>query len=105
MHRRDLLRFGAATVAASLQPALLSAAPPSKLGPVAGNNVEQWGMFEVSLPGPSGGNPYKDVTLTARFTMEHRSVQVTGFYDGEGVYRVRFMPDMPGQWSYATQSS
>jgi hypothetical protein len=105
MHRRDLLRYGAATVAASLQPALLSAATSGKPGPVAGSNVEQWGIFEVSLPGPSGGNPYKDVTLTARFTMEHRSVQVTGFYDGGGVYRARFMPDMPGRWSYETQSS
>src|ERR1017187_1031243 len=105
MHRRDLLRYGAATVAASLQPALLSAAASGKLGSVAGSNVEQWGIFEVSLPGPSGGNPYKDVTLTARFTMEHRSVQVTGFYDGGGVYRARFMPDMPGRWSYETQSS
>src|ERR1035437_7119652 len=105
MHRRDLLRYGAATVAASLQPALLSAAASGKPGSVAGSNVEQWGIFEVSLPGPSGGNPYKDVTLTARFTMEHRSVQVTGFYDGGGVYRARFMPDMRGRWSYETQSS
>src|ERR1035437_5606939 len=105
MHRRDLLRYGRASVAASLQPALLSAATSGKPGPVAGSNVEQWGIFEVSLPGPSGGNPYKDVTLTARFTMEHRSVQVTGFYDGGGVYWARFMPDMPGRWSYETQSS
>src|ERR1035441_2250542 len=106
MHRRDILRFGAATVAASLQPALLSAAPPSgKPGKVAGNSVEQWGLFEVSLPGPSGGNPYKDVAFTVRFMLEHRTVQVTGFYDGDGVYRARFMPDMRGRWSYETQSS
>ena len=105
MHRRDLIRYGAATVAVALQPAVLSAAPPSKPGTVAGKSVEQWGMFEVSLAGPSGGNPYKDVTLTALFTMEHRSVQVTGFYDGDGTYRVRFMPDTLGRWSYATQSS
>jgi hypothetical protein len=105
MHRRDLIRLGAATVAASLQPALLSAAASGKPEPATGQPVEQWGMFEVAIPGPSGGNPYKDVTLTARFTIEHRSVQVTGFYDGEGVYRIRFMPDMPGRWSYETQSS
>jgi len=112
MHRRDLLRFGAAAVAAGLQPSLLSAAPLGKpeaaavpaagsaAAPATVNNIEQWGIFEVSLTGPSAGNPYKDVTLTARFTMGHRSVQVTGFYDGEGTYRVRFMPDALGHWSY-----
>jgi hypothetical protein len=105
MDRRDILRFGAATVAASLQPTLLSAAQPGTRAAVAARSVEQWGMFELSLPGPSAGNPYKDVTFAARFTMEHRTVQVTGFYDGEGVYRTRFMPDAPGRWSYETQSS
>jgi hypothetical protein len=32
-------------------------------------------------------------------------VTVDGFYDGDGVYRVRFMPDTPGQWSYTTHSN
>ncbi len=105
MHRRDLLRFGAASVAVALQPAVLAAESQGKSGSVTAPNVEQWGMFEVALPGPSAGNPYKDVRLTALFTLEHRSVQVTGFYDGEGTYRVRFMPDAPGKWSYVTQSS
>lgn len=104
MKRRDLIRLGAASVAASLQPALLSAAAPGKT-PIAGKSVEQWGMFEVSLSGPAGGNPFKDVTLTALFTTEHRSVKVTGFYDGDGTYRVRFMPDAAGRWTYSTQSS
>jgi hypothetical protein len=105
MDRRDLLRYGAATVAAALQPAVLAAESSGKAGSVAGANIEQWGMFELALPGPTAGNPYKDVRLTAAFTLEHRSVQVTGFYDGDGTYRVRFMPDAPGKWSYVTQSS
>jgi len=105
MHRRDLIRFGAAAVTAALNPALLPGAPPDKPGTVASQSVEQWGIFEVSLPGPGTGNPYKEVTLTALFTMGHRNVHVTGFYDGGGGYRVRFMPDAPGRWSYVTQSS
>ncbi len=105
MHRRDLIRLGVASVASSLQPSMLSAVAPSKVGTVADKNIEQWGMFEVSLAGPAGGNPFKDVTLTALFTMEHRSTRVTGFYDGDGTYRVRFMPDAPGHWSYKTDSS
>jgi len=30
---------------------------------------------------------------------------VDGFYDGEGVYRIRFMPDVEGEWSYTTRSN
>ncbi len=108
MLRRDLIRFSAAAVASALQPSLLSArtgTAPSTVDQVAGDKVEQWGMFEVSFPGPAVGNPYKEVTLSARFTLQHRSVQVTGFYDGDGVYRVRFMPDALGRWSYVTESS
>jgi Domain of unknown function (DUF5060)/Protein of unknown function (DUF4038)/Domain of unknown function (DUF5605) len=104
VHRRDLIRFGAAAAVGALKPALLSGAP-SKTGLAAGESVEQWGVFEVALAGPAGGNPYKDVTLAAVFTLEHRNVRVTGFYDGDGTYRVRFMPDAPGRWSYATESS
>jgi hypothetical protein len=104
MHRRDLLRFGVATAATSLQPGLLSALAPSRPTTPA-SNVEQWGLFELPLTGPTTGNPYKDVALTARFTLEHRTVHVTGFYDGNNTYRIRFMPDAPGHWTYTTQSS
>jgi hypothetical protein len=83
---------------------MLMAAAPAPV-PATHGPIEQWGLFEVELPGPSSGNPFKDVTLTARFTLEHRTVQVTGFYDGDGAYRVRFMPDAPGRWTYTTDSS
>ncbi len=33
-----------------------------------------------------------------------QSIEVTGFYDGDGTYRVRFMPDAPGVWRYETKS-
>ncbi|QHN03014.1 DUF5060 domain-containing protein [Granulicella sp. WH15] len=108
MLRRDLIRFGAASVAATLQPALLSAAnksaskSPSRSKPE--ESIEQWGLFEASFPGPTTGNPFKDITLKATFTLEHRAVQVTGFYDGEGTYRVRFMPDALGHWTFETHS-
>ena len=105
MHRRDLIRLGAATVAAALEPNLLAASAPQKPTAASASSIEQWGMFEVTLPGPSTGNPYKDVKLTATFTLEHRSVRLTGFYDGEGTYRIRFMPDAPGRWTYTTDSS
>ena len=55
--------------------------------------VERWGVFELKLDGPKDANPFVDVEFTAEFTNGDRSVGVTGFYDGEGVYRVRFIPD------------
>lgn len=103
MDRRDVLKLGAATIAATLQPMrLVAEAEESR---TRGGSVERWGHFEVALKGPSTGNPFKDVTLTATFRQGHRTVEVKGFYDGEGVYRVRFMPDEPGSWTYKTASS
>jgi hypothetical protein len=68
--------------------------------------VEQWGVFEVALPGPTNGNPFVDVTLSARFTSDGTNATVVdGFYDGAGIYRVRFMPDRQGAWHYLTMSS
>jgi hypothetical protein len=106
MRRRELLRLGAASVAASLNPLLHSQPEATPTKPTtASQDIEQWGIFELALAGPSTGNPFKDVTLTANFTFEHRNVQVTGFYDVEGIYRVRFMPDTTGDWVYETESS
>jgi len=104
MDRRDILRLGAAAAVAAINPALASAAP-IKSPTDSSASIEQWGLFEVTLPGPSTGNPFKDVKLTATFTLGHRNVHVTGFYDGDGAYRIRFMPDATGRWSYNTESS
>jgi hypothetical protein len=65
----------------------------------------QWDIFELALKGPQTGNPFRDVTLSAIFRQKDREVEVGGFYDGDGVYRIRFMPDAPGAWSYRTRSS
>jgi len=104
MERRDVLKFGVATFASTLQPSSLGAATETS---AAGDrsSVEQWGLFELPLPGPSAGNPFKDVTLTAEFAHGHRTVLAKGFYDGDGIYRVRFMPDTLGLWTYSISSS
>jgi hypothetical protein len=67
--------------------------------------VEQWGLFEITLNGPADGNPFLDVDLSATFTQGGKSVLVSGFYDGGGVYRVRFMPPSQGEWRYETASN
>jgi hypothetical protein len=78
----------------------------SALAPLrAADSAERWGEYEVALQGPRAGNPYVDVQLRARFQYRDRMVDVDGFYDGDGVYRVRFMPDEIGEWSYRTSSN
>jgi hypothetical protein len=66
---------------------------------------EQWGVLELELFGPTDGNPFIDVQFTATFEQGERKQTVAGFYDGDGVYRVRFMPDREGEWRYTTRSS
>ncbi len=68
--------------------------------------TEQWDVYEVALPGPTNGNPFVDVQFSARFVSAGtNAVVVGGFYDGGGIYRVRFMPDRQGAWQYTTISS
>jgi len=78
------------------------AAAAAQSGPA---RIERWGLFEAQFPGPASGTPYIDVKFAADFRFEHRTVAVDGFYDGEGIYRVRFMPDVEGEWSYTTRSN
>ncbi len=81
---------------------LLLLAPASAADPPA---VEQWGTFELTLSGPSKGNPFTEVELSARFTQAKQTLTVSGFYDGEGTYRIRFMPPTQGEWTYTTKSN
>lgn len=67
--------------------------------------AERWDIFETSLQGPAAGNPFLEVRFGARFRFEHRTVDVDGFYDGAGTYRVRFMPDAEGEWTFTTRSN
>lgn len=90
---------------------LAGIAPRRAAGADAGP-VEQWGLYEVKLDGPSAGNPsgapfnpFTDVDLSADFTSGDRRLTVAGFYDGDGVYRVRFMPPAAGDWRYETRSN
>ena len=69
------------------------------------NTIEQWGIFELVLHGSAEGNPFLDVELSAQFSYKHRTINVDGFYDGDGVYCIRFMPDTPGIWQYRTRSN
>jgi len=67
--------------------------------------VEKWGVFEVAVHGRADGNPFLDYEVSGVFTGERETVRAEGFYDGEGVYRVRFMPSFEGRYSYTVEGS
>ena len=67
--------------------------------------VERWGMLELSLPGKAAGNPFTDYEIRGRFTGEKEDVAVPGFYDGDGVWKVRFMPSFTGEYRYTVSGS
>jgi hypothetical protein len=72
---------------------------------VAQVKTEKWKTFELTLNGPAEGNPFTDVKLTGQFIHAADTISVQGFYDGNGVYKIRFMPQKEGEWSYLTASN
>ena len=99
MNRRELFKLSSLAVAAASSRALAeSAAVPNE-------KVRRWDAIEVTHIGPSAGNPFVDVTLSATFSLKNRSLTVGGFYDGNGAYKIRFMPDELGIWCWTTASN
>jgi hypothetical protein len=106
MNRRDMLKLSSYAVAAASAPALAEPSAPAAEGQAeSGQRVARWDFVELRFPGPSAGNPFLDVQLTATFRVRNRALTVEGFYDGAGVYKVRFMPDELGAWNWTTASS
>jgi hypothetical protein len=62
--------------------------------------IEKWSVFEVSINGNKNGNPYTDYSIEGVFEGKDETVKVNGFYDGEGLYKIRFMPSFEGEYTY-----
>ena len=75
------------------------------LNRISSAGTEQYSVFELELKGPSAGNPFTEVSLSAEFKFINRMLVVDGFYDGNGIYKIRFSPDEPGKWTYSTTSN
>src|SRR3984957_2035988 len=101
LSRREMLKLGSGTALG----ALAGAAPAMAQAAAKHKDVPHWEVFELTLPGPATGNPFVDIELAAVFVLGHRTVAVDGFYDGAGTYKVRFMPDEIGEWTYTTKST
>jgi hypothetical protein len=70
-------------------------------------DIPLWGRFEQPFTaGRHYTNPVQDSTLSVDFTAPSgRRVRVSGFWDGDHMWRVRVMPDEVGEWQYTTQAA
>lgn len=67
--------------------------------------IETWDYYEITLAGPKNGNPFVDVQIEATFTLGSSVKTVKGFYNGSGIYKIRYMPENTGTWKYVTKSN
>ncbi|MCK5135908.1 MAG: DUF4038 domain-containing protein [Bacteroidales bacterium] len=74
----------------------------------ATERVSIWNRFEIRLESEQDyTNPlYAVRSFYAVFTAPSgRAQKINGFWDGEKVWKIRFMPDETGEWSYFTHCS
>jgi hypothetical protein len=85
-------------------------ASPSKVTfTQASLTVEAYDLVEITakVESPDAKNPFTDATLVGTFSKSDGSDkrEVSGFCDSEdgGVFRIRFMPSSPGDYSYSLE--
>ncbi|MGB9596556.1 MAG: DUF5060 domain-containing protein [Candidatus Poribacteria bacterium] len=69
---------------------------------------ELWDTCEITLSSQRNyENPFQDTNVIATFMHEEtgKSFEVNGFYDGDNIWRIRFMPSETGKWAYVTHST
>lgn len=69
-------------------------------------STERWGIFELSLTTVlTFENPFLDVTLQGVFRSGMTVKTMDGFYDGDGVWKIRYMPEEMGTYTFHTVSN
>lgn len=62
--------------------------------------MERWDTLELAFSGKTNGNPFTDYDIKGTFSCDEEVKTVEGFYDGDGTYKIRFMPSFEGKYSY-----
>ena len=62
--------------------------------------MKQYEMFELVFSGETLTDNWAQIGLTAEFTCGDTVKTVKGFYDGDGRYIMRFLPEIPGEWHW-----
>lgn len=69
-------------------------------------NMIQYEPFEMSYEVETPiGCEYTDIAVTAEFRTDNNCISVNGFYDGDGIYKVRFLPLECGRYSYCIKGA
>ncbi len=73
----------------------------------ASSIVKQWTRFEDTFQSSKDyNNPVQNIKVTVEFTSPSGNKRrFLAFWDGNRVWRVRFSPDEPGNWTYKTACS
>jgi len=73
---------------------------------LAAKVVPRWDMTDFTLRSDRPyANPFRDIEVFADFTGPDGARRtVRAFYDGGDVWRIRFMPDLEGEWTALTRS-
>lgn len=70
-----------------------------------GESISKWDLYEITIIGPMNGNPFVDFKVAGEFFGKNERIKVDGFYDGNGVYKVRFMPSFEGEYCFRIHCS
>lgn len=67
--------------------------------------VECYGVFEITFHARISGNPFKHGHIAATFKGDNELKKVRGFYDGNDTFCIRFMPSFEGKYSYNIEAN
>lgn len=70
-----------------------------------GTTVPRWGMYEITVTAPVPADPFAPDVFSATFRNGALEQHIPGFYDGDGHFTVRFMPESTGDWTYQTHGA
>jgi hypothetical protein len=114
--RRNVAAAIVLTLVCVALPALARAAAPAAGAQVSGE-LKMWHKVTLTLAGPATSetatpNPFTDCRLTVAFSKGGRTITVPGYFAADGSagetgavagdrWRVHFMPDEAGEWTYA----
>lgn len=62
--------------------------------------MKQYDVLTLEFKGKTDGNPFTDYKIEGIFKSNSEEKRVLGFYDGNGIYKIRFMPSVNEKYSY-----
>ncbi|MDF2801933.1 MAG: hypothetical protein K0S61_1836 [Anaerocolumna sp.] len=68
-------------------------------------SIERYGVLELKFKGFQEGNPFVDYYIKGTFSGKSEKITSNGFYDGNGIYIIRFMPSFEGEYNYHIEGS